>query len=154
MDPYHRIKHVTEEELPKCPKCKTGLQRPGVVWFGESLDQDVLMKADNFLNAGPVVRLQGREKLAGKSLLTANKKDMMLVVGTSAQVYPAAGYIDKARQRGARIVTVDPTAEDEENEFRIKPGDFAFGRDAAKALPEMLEPVIGKLQPDGSFKKE
>ena len=112
------------------------------------------MKADNFLNAGPVVRLQGREKLAGKSLLTANKKDMMLVVGTSAQVYPAAGYIDKARQRGARIVTVDPTAEDEENEFRIKPGDFAFGRDAAKALPEMLEPVIGKLQPDGSFKKE
>lgn len=134
LDPYHRIKHVTEEELPKCPKCKTGLQRPGVVWFGEPLDEDVLMRADNFLNAGPV--------------------DMILVVGTSAQVWPAAGYIEKARERGARVVTVDPTAEDEENEYRIKPGDFAFGRDAAKALPEMLEPLIGKLQSDGSFVKE
>lgn len=81
-------------------------------------------------------------------------QDMLLVVGTSAQVYPAAGYIDKARHRGARIVTVDPTAEDPENQFKIKPGDFAFGRDAAQALPEMLEPIIGKLRPDGTFKKE
>lgn len=79
---------------------------------------------------------------------------MMFVIGTSAQVYPAAGYIEKARKRGARIVTVDLTAEDEENISKIKPGDFAFGRDAAEALPKMLEPIIGKLQPDSTFKKQ
>lgn len=78
----------------------------------------------------------------------------MLVIGTSAQVYPAAGYIEKARKRGARIVVVDPTAEDDENLFNLKPDDFAFGSDAAKTLPEMFEPIIGKLQSDGTFKKE
>lgn len=78
----------------------------------------------------------------------------MLVVGTSALVWPAAGYISKARSQGARIVTIDPTAEDPEEEYKIKPGDLAFGGDAAELLPILLEPVIGKLQLDGSFKKE
>lgn len=79
---------------------------------------------------------------------------MLLVVGTSAQVWPAAGYISKARNAGARIVTIDPKCEDEEELYKIKPGDFAFARDAAKTLPILLEPMIGKLQADGSFQKE
>lgn len=134
LDPYHRIHHITEDELPRCPQCTSGLQRPGVVWFGEDLDPQVLSRADQFLAEGPL--------------------DMLLVVGTSAQVYPAAGYIDKARRRGARVVVVDPKAEDDEEIYKIKQGDFAFARDAAKALPALLEPLIGKLQEDGSFVKE
>ena len=47
LNPYHRIKHVTEEDLPKCPSCNQGLQRPGVVWFGEMLDQEMMMEIQN-----------------------------------------------------------------------------------------------------------
>lgn len=76
---------------------------------------------------------------------------MMLVVGTSAQVYPAAGYINKARRRGARIVTIDPKAEEDGDITEIQKGDFSFAMDAAKALPELLRPLIGVRQDDGSF---
>lgn len=75
----------------------------------------------------------------------------MFVIGTSAQVYPAAGYIDKARKRGARIITINPEAEDESEMFKVKPGDFAFGREAAECLPILLEPIIGKPNEDGEF---
>lgn len=78
---------------------------------------------------------------------------MMLVIGTSAQVWPAAGYIEKARNKGARIVTIDPRAEDPGELNNLAPGDFAFGDDAARILPLLFEPVIGKRQPDGSYKK-
>lgn len=77
----------------------------------------------------------------------------MLVVGTSAQVWPAAGYISRAKLHGARIATINPEAEDETELYKIQPGDFAFGRDAAECLPLLLEPVIGTMQEDGEFKK-
>ena len=57
LDPYHRIKHIPEEDIPKCPKCKTGLQRPGVVWFGESLDQGMMDGVDSWINEGKLVSL-------------------------------------------------------------------------------------------------
>jgi NAD-dependent SIR2 family protein deacetylase len=55
LDPYHRIKHITEDELPRCPKCRTGLQRPGVVWFGEDLDSATMMEIAAWLNTEPLV---------------------------------------------------------------------------------------------------
>lgn len=55
LDPYHRIKHVEEEELPRCPKCKAGLQRPGVVWFGEELDADMAGRIDDWMNVDKIV---------------------------------------------------------------------------------------------------
>lgn len=57
LDPYHRVKHIPEEELPKCPECKAGLQRPGVVWFGEGLDTDMLNSIDQWLVKGGVVSI-------------------------------------------------------------------------------------------------
>jgi NAD-dependent deacetylase sirtuin 5 len=56
LNPYHRIKHISEDDLPKCPSCKEGLQRPGVVWFGEMLDEDMMMGIQNWLSEEPVVR--------------------------------------------------------------------------------------------------
>lgn len=125
LDPYHRIKHISEEELPTCPQCQTGLQRPGVVWFGEQLDFDMISEIRTWLFTGGV--------------------DIMLVVGTSAVVSPAAGYIDQARMRGAKIVHVNPDAESPEELAKLQEGDFAFAQDAAEYLPLLLEPVIGKL---------
>jgi hypothetical protein len=55
LDPNHQLNPISRDELPKCPACKVGLQRPGVVWFGEKLDDAVLERADDFVNKEPVV---------------------------------------------------------------------------------------------------
>jgi NAD-dependent deacetylase len=71
---------------PRCPRC-TGLARPGVVWFGESLAaQDV-------------------EKAA-----RAARCDVFMTIGTSAVVHPAAGLVEEARRHGAWTVEVNPDA--------------------------------------------
>jgi len=62
---------------PRCPRCG-GLARPGVVWFGEALDP-----AD----------------VASAEALTAC--DVFIAAGTSAMVYPAAGFLHQARAHGA-----------------------------------------------------
>jgi NAD-dependent deacetylase len=75
------------EPLPKCPHCGA-LARPAVVWFGESLDV-----AD--------VRAAG----------TAAECDVFITAGTSAIVYPAAGFLDAARAYGAFTaeINLEPT---------------------------------------------
>lgn len=77
----------------------------------------------------------------------------MLVIGTSAQVYPAAGYIETARKFGAKVAVINPEAETEDELKKLVPGDFAFGQDAAVQLPTLLEPAIGKMQENGDFIK-
>ncbi|GKT44170.1 NAD-dependent protein deacylase [Colletotrichum spaethianum] len=129
LDPTKKLKRIDDADLPHCPSCKTGLLRPGVVWFGENLDGEMLSGVDAWIDEGKV--------------------DLMIVVGTSAKVWPAAGYIHKAHKAGARVCTVNPEAEDGVQMLQVKPGDFAFGRDAAEVLPLLLEPVIGKMGTDG-----
>ena len=68
-----------------CPGCGAPL-RPAVVWFGERLPEDTWMDAERAVVAC----------------------DVLLVVGTSAAVYPAAGLIAMARSTGAAIIVVNP----------------------------------------------
>ncbi|HVP69805.1 MAG TPA: NAD-dependent deacylase [Gemmatimonadaceae bacterium] len=70
---------------PRCSRCGAFL-RPDVVWFEEMLPADVLAQAE----------------------AAARRCDLMLVVGTSAEVYPAASLPQYARRAGARIVEVNP----------------------------------------------
>ncbi len=95
---------------PPCPRCGAPL-RPDVVWFGEFLPEDVLMQAQS----------------------TAAVSDVILVVGTSALVYPAAELPELARRGGARVVVVDPneTAIDDIADARLR-------APAAVALPALL----------------
>ncbi len=74
-------------DLPHCPKCD-GLLRPDVVWFHESLPEDVIRAAAASIDAC----------------------DCLLVVGTSAVVYPAAGFIPLARKKEppATIIEINP----------------------------------------------
>jgi NAD+-dependent protein deacetylase sirtuin 5 len=111
-------------DLPKCPECRS-LLRPGVVWFGEALPWSVLENVDNFLNK-------------------PEKIDLIMVIGTSSKVYPAAGYVDEARDRGARVCVVNMDENDLPAGGRQK-GDWFFKGDAAQIVPRLLEPVIGKL---------
>lgn len=70
---------------PACAECGNRV-RPGVVWFGEAL---------------PMAALQAAEQ-------AAQRCTVMLVVGTSGAVYPAAGFAHAARAAGARVVIVNP----------------------------------------------
>jgi len=78
--------------IPIAPRCETcgGLLRPGVVWFGEGINPQVM--ADS-----------------GKA---ADNCDLLLVIGTAGAVYPAASLVDIARRAGARIVefNIEPSA--------------------------------------------
>jgi NAD+-dependent protein deacetylase sirtuin 5 len=70
----------------------------------------------------------------------------MLVIRTSAVVYPAAEYIDRALSKGARLAVVDisqPTRAINDHQF----GDdrWYFHGDAAEILLEILKGVIGNF---------
>ena len=68
--------------------------------------------------------------------------DLMLIIGTSGTVYPAAGYMGFARKKGARIAVINPDPSAGEG---LTKRDWFFCEDAAKVLPEMLRPVIGDI---------
>jgi NAD-dependent deacetylase len=70
---------------PHCAECGNRL-RPGVVWFGEMLPAGALAAAEN----------------------ASQDCELMLVIGTSGAVYPAAGLAHTARQAGARVVILNP----------------------------------------------
>ncbi len=67
---------------PKCPKCGE-LLRPDVVWFGE-----------------PVYGVD-------KAFRIARESEIFMVIGTSAQVYPAASLPYIAKDYGAKIVEIN-----------------------------------------------
>lgn len=70
---------------PHCPRCGA-LARPDVVWFGEALPGDALDVA----------------------FATVQRCQVMLVIGTSALVHPAASLPLVALQRGAYVVEINP----------------------------------------------
>jgi NAD-dependent deacetylase len=74
---------------PYCKQCGN-LVRPAVVWFGEMLPPEALLRAEH----------------------AATHCDLMLVVGTSGMVYPAAGLASMARNAGAGVLIVNPHASD------------------------------------------
>jgi NAD-dependent deacetylase len=73
--------------LPKLPPhCRCGgLARPGVVWFGEPLPDGMLLEAEH----------------------AAGEAEVLLVVGTSAVVYPAASLVTVARMAKAKVIEVN-----------------------------------------------
>jgi NAD-dependent deacetylase len=97
-------------ELP--PRCECGgLERPGVVWFGEALPQDVWKRAEE----------------------AASNADVFLVIGTSAVVYPAAGLVELAKRRGAEVIEVNIA-----ETAATGVADVSLRGPAAEILPELL----------------
>ncbi|EEQ32110.1 hypothetical protein McanMca71_005499 [Microsporum canis] len=118
------IPHLTEADLPHCPQCSSALLRPGVVWFGEELPDDTLDGIEKFLDEGPV--------------------DLVLVIGTSAQVFPAALYVEHGRDRGARVAVINMDAT-HVPQSGLYATDWLFQGDASVILPEILKDIIGDL---------
>ena len=73
----------------------------------------------------------------------------MLVIGTSAEAYPAAGYINVARARGARlcIVNIDRNVR---LRAELQEGDWFFEGDASMVVPMLLEPRIADAYDDAA----
>jgi len=121
------IPTIKREDLPQCPQCNKNLLRPGVVWFGESLPENTMNEVHEWFD-------------------TPEKIDLMLVIGTSAKVYPAAGYTEIARKKGARVAVINMDKGDAQ---RLTKRDWFFEGDAAVIVPELLKSVIGEI---GEFK--
>lgn len=126
-----QLPELAIRDLPRCPRCKDGLLRPGVVWFGEFLPSDVLAEIENWMRA-------------------SNKIDLIMVIGTSAKVYPAAGYVDSARAKGARVAVINMDPGDTPASG-MRSGDWFFQGDAGEIMPEILKSVIGEI-PDPAEK--
>jgi len=96
------------------------LIRPGVVWFGESLDPAVVELAT-----------------------AASECDIFFTVGTSSVVYPAAGFVDLARRSGAFTVEINPEATPASNAV-----DLVL-RGPAEAVMEAIECELERRYIDG-----
>lgn len=98
------------ERPPYCKQCGN-LLRPAVVWFGEMLPPDALTGAEH----------------------AARQCDLMLVVGTSGTVHPAAGLVTTARNAGAQVLIVNPQPSDLD-----RVAHQCLRGTAAKVLPLLL----------------
>ena len=111
------LRQIRDNELPRCPKCQKEMLRPGVVWFGESLPEDTMSRVEGWVHA-------------------PDKIDLMLVIGTSAKVYPAAGYIAQAQNKGARVAVIN--TENPGGPHLLRKDDWFFEGDAGVILPQIL----------------
>ncbi len=103
-------------EPPRCPACGDYI-RPGVVWFGESLPLDSWHAAE----------------------AAAQHCDVLMSIGTSALVYPAASLPLAALTAGAKVIQLNPdkTNLDAKAHFNLhgKAGDL---------LPALLQAAYGQ----------
>ena len=75
---------VKQGAMPQCPKCGRVL-KPAITFFGESLPADALKEA----------------------VTQSQQADLMLVLGTSLTVYPAASMPDYTLRSGGKIIIVN-----------------------------------------------
>lgn len=111
--------HAGEPD-PACLHCG-GLLKSATIYFGQVLEEAVVDAA----------------------VAAVEECDVLLAVGTSLQVHPAAGLVDVAAARGARIVVVnaEPTPYDDV-------ADLVVREPIASALPALVgAPTTGCPEP-------
>ena len=101
-----------------CPSCRCeGRMRPHIVWFGE-----VPLGLNRVWPA-------------------LDKADLFIAIGTSSQVYPAAGFVSHARRReGVRCVELNLEPTVSRSEF----GEQAYGP-ATEIVPAFVESLLREL---------
>lgn len=98
-----------------CPDCgRVGALRPHVVWFGEM-----------------PMRMDEIERALGHA-------DLFAAIGTSGAVYPAAGFVAKARAHGSRTCEINLDAADNADMF----DEQRLGA-ASETVPVWVEEAIG-----------
>jgi len=103
-------------QLP--PKCNCGaMLRPDVVWFGESLPVEGLVRAEKAIQ----------------------ECDILIVIGTSGYVYPVASFPMVAQAAGAMVVEINI-----ERTPISQIADFTLLGKAGDVLPELWD-LVGKM---------
>ena len=97
-----------------CPTCGEATTRPDIVWFGEMP--------------------QYLDEIA-RHLAEA---DLFAAIGTSGQVYPAAGFVSEARRFGARTVEINLLTSEVSDLF----DDHVTGP-ATEAVPRWVDSILG-----------
>lgn len=101
------------EHAPQCPYCSDRV-RPDVVWFGEALSRSALDRA----------------------IEVAQQCNVMLVVGTSGVVEPAASLPQIARSAGATVIEVNP-----EPSMITSDANYFLQGKSGEILPALVEAV-------------
>lgn len=109
--------------LPACSQCQAqgqfALLRPHIVWFGEALDPEGMLRIQTFMLQGAQHRL------------------VFLAAGTSGVVFPAAGFVDATARLGAETWLVN--AEPPVNRAAFQ--HFVEGR-SGEVLPSLLAAAL------------
>jgi NAD-dependent deacetylase len=108
----HRIEWSRAPAEPRCPECQ-GMLRPEVVMFEEMLPEAAL----------------------GAAMAAAESCDLLLSVGTSNQVWPAAEVPLIALRHGASVVIVNPDLTGQPEDQRVIGLEGAAG----EILPQLLK---------------
>jgi NAD-dependent deacetylase len=107
---------LKDDPLPLCKKCGA-LIRPHVVWFGESLDSEIIDQA----------------------IKRSLECQVFIVVGTSALVQPAASLPLFAARNGATVIEINP---DETPLTHFL--DISIREKAGVALPEIWNTITAR----------
>jgi len=110
-------RYAGSDDVPICDCCR-GILKPDVIFFGEALPQQTLSRA----------------------MQEAGECDVMLVIGSSLVVYPAAYIPVQAKQAGANLVIINkgPTEQDHIADVRI---DAPAGVTMTKILERLRKAV-------------
>lgn len=112
---YDASADILRQPVPKCTHCN-GLLKPGFIFFGEAIPENALRA----------------------SFEAAGQCDVMLVIGTTGEVYPAAMLPQEAKSHGALIVEINP----QESQFSRTTADIFLPMKAGEAS----KAIAGKMK--------
>lgn len=110
---------IPRHELPHCPDCFMSLLRPGLNWPGEDTLRPLINKAKYWMDCQ--IRL-----------------DLMLVIGTPANNFPAAEFVQKAMDLGASIAWVGVKRKEMTCWSVRKDRDWLFSGDVGEVLEKLF----------------
>lgn len=115
--PLHGIREdlaaaaFAHRRCPDCPPDRAPWLRPDITWFEDAVNEAVFEHA----------------------AMLVDDAELFIGIGTSGAVWPAAGFAERARRRGARMIEINP----EDNEASALYGEHVR-LPASKALPEVF----------------
>jgi NAD-dependent protein deacetylase/lipoamidase len=112
-------RYERDRDSADLPLCQCGeLMRPGVVWFGESLDPEEISRVEMFIRRGPA--------------------DLVVVIGTTALFSYIIDWASRGVGDSGRLVEINPDVT-AISRFAIE----TIREPAGKVLPELVNHVMG-----------
>jgi len=115
IDP-NLVYDVVDVEMKMGQQCELGSQlRPNIVWFGEAV---------------PMIE---------QAIALLQRADVVIVIGTSLQVYPAAGLLDFSKP-ATQIYYIDPNSEMKSKQKNLS----IIKQNAGLAVPALVQKLINQ----------